>query len=408
MSKAAGNMGAERGTAHLNIVADQIFLKDAGGTYYSTNGAGTEFWRRYLATFGTLSIITRVRPVTTLPAAAMAIDDPRISFVDIPYYRGPLGYLGAAGRVRRMLLPALDRPGAFILRLPGTLPGIASRRLVKAGRGYGTELIGDPSDVFATGGVGGLAAPLWRLLFTRSTRRTVAAAAAASYVNSGRLPTRFPSGEGAFRTHYSNVELPPQLIVPAARTGEVLGPVFHMLLVGTLEQKYKGFDVFIDAAAELKQRGATFRATIAGEGRFKASLEEQAASRGVGDEINFVGRVSRDEIFALLDRSDLLVMPSRTEGLPRAMIEAMARGVPCIGTDVGGIPELLDERHMVSPDRADALAALVERVMGDPAERAAMSRRNIEMARDYVSDILDLRRRQFYEATQAASERPRG
>ena len=85
--------------------------------------------------------------------------------------------------------------------------------------------------------------------------------------------------------------------------------------------------------------------------------------------MHFLGRVDdREAIRAHLDQADLFCMPSHTEGLPRALVEAMARGVPAIGTRVGGIPELLPDEQMVEPGSPAALAVLISALVGS-AER---------------------------------------
>jgi glycosyltransferase involved in cell wall biosynthesis len=101
----------------------------------------------------------------------------------------------------------------------------------------------------------------------------------------------------------------------------------------------------------------------------------------------------RDE----LDRADLFILASRTEGLPRAMLEAMARALPCIGTRVGGIPELLDDDDLVDSGDVTGLAGKIREVAGDRARIGRMSARNLEVASGYRAEILNARRKQFFE-----------
>ena len=104
-----------------------------------------------------------------------------------------------------------------------------------------------------------------------------------------------------------------------------------------------------------------------------------------------------------LDHADLFVLASKTEGLPRAMIEAMARGLPCVGSAVGGIPELLPAEDMVPRGDAHALAARLLTILRDPERLSRMSERNLQTARAYHDSVLDFRRNQFlahlYRAT---------
>ena len=126
---------------------------------------------------------------------------------------------------------------------------------------------------------------------------------------------------------------------------------------------------------------------------------------GVATRVQFPGHVaSGDAVRAELDRADLFVLPSRQEGLPRAMIEAMARGLPCIGSTVGGIPELLATEDMVPPNDASAVARKIREVVGDPPRMVRMSARNLAKAREYSLDVLTHRRERFYEHVRAQTE----
>ena len=87
------------------------------------------------------------------------------------------------------------------------------------------------------------------------------------------------------------------------------------------------------------------------------------------------------------------------------MIEAMARGLPCIGSTVGGIPELLSENDMVPPGDVIALARKIQEVVQDPQRMVAMSRRNLEKAREYRDEVPQQRRIEFYQYVREVNKR---
>src|SRR6202042_2877537 len=99
---------------------------------------------------------------------------------------------------------------------------------------------------------------------------------------------------------------------------------------------------------------------------------------GIEAQVEFVGSVTAGEpVRHELDQADLFILPSRAEGVPRAMLEAMARGLPCIGSSIGGIPELLHKEDLVPADDPAALAKVIATVFADQSRLARMSARNL-------------------------------
>jgi len=111
--------------------------------------------------------------------------------------------------------------------------------------------------------------------------------------------------------------------------------------------------------------------------------------------VRFLGRLGRDDLFSWLDTIDVYAQPSRTEGLPRALVEALSRGVPSIGADTGGIPELLPARNLFPVGDDAALAATITKLLdGDIRVEVA---RGVATSRRFRSDVLNERRNQFLQ-----------
>ena len=145
---------------------------------------------------------------------------------------------------------------------------------------------------------------------------------------------------------------------------------------------------------------------LIGSGRCRAGLEARAAALGLGERVRFCDQLpSGEAVREQLDQADLFVLPSRAEGAPRAMIEAMARGLPCIGSTVGGVPELLAPDDLVPPGDVRVLAGKIRKVLSDSECLARMSKRNLEKAREYRQEILRQRRDEFYRYLLRRTER---
>jgi glycosyltransferase involved in cell wall biosynthesis len=130
-------------------------------------------------------------------------------------------------------------------------------------------------------------------------------------------------------------------------------------VVGRLSPE-KGVDVFLEACALLAQSGQRFSALIAGVGPDEQRLRNQARQLGLDSIVHFLGNVNN--VRTLYDTIDVLVLPSRSEGLPNVLLEALGADRPALCTRVGAIPEVLtDERAgiIVAPNDAPALANAV-------------------------------------------------
>ena len=133
----------------------------------------------------------------------------------------------------------------------------------------------------------------------------------------------------------------------------------------------KAQDVLVRAAAMLKARGVALTLICVGEGSARAGVERLAVELGLGpDELRFLG--FRSDVADLLTASDLFVLPSRAEGLPISLLEAMSHRLPVVCTRVGGNPELVahgETGFLVPVDDPAALSGAMESVARDPALR---------------------------------------
>ncbi len=386
----------------MNVVVsiENRFARTPDGRLWTRAQFPYPFWRRYLEVFDGVRIVARVEAVEAPPEPGLRAGGEGVSVHALPYYVGPRDYLRVARRTREATRTCFGPDDAVILRAPSHLANVTEPHLRRAGHPYALEVVSDPHMVFSPGAVRHPARPFFRWWFARRLRAQCRHAEAVAYVTQGTLQASYPPGPDTYAIGCSDVELgeaafaAPRVYHPAA------GPR-RVIMVGGFDVLYKAQDVLIEAMARLAERGADLRLTLVGEGRLRAQLKAQVARLGLGERVAFTGGLpGAAAVRDALDAADLFVLPSRTEGLPRALVEAMARGLPCLGTTVGGIPELLAPSELVPPNDpaalADALAALAQ----DPARLTALSRKNIEVARAYHEDALRSTRRAFFEAVR--------
>lgn len=173
---------------------------------------------------------------------------------------------------------------------------------------------------------------------------------------------------------------------PADRAALGVSPDAPLVLwVGRLDP-VKGLDELVDAAKILREGGATPTFLLAGAGRYEATLRRRIASVGAQEYVRLLGR--RDDVASLLKAADVFAFPSRTEGLPNALMEAMAAGASIVTTDAAGCRDLVrnGETGLVVPvGDAAALAAAIRRLLEDRALRQRLGAAAAVFARDRCS-----------------------
>jgi glycosyltransferase involved in cell wall biosynthesis len=382
----------------MNVVVavDHRFDCTPDGAVWSQTMYAHRFWEPYLDVFDHVRVVARLRPVSAPAPGWVRADGAGVSFVAVPHYLGPWQYLRRASAVRRAIRGAVQPNDAVILRVHSTIPTLLGQHLRRVGHPHAVDVIADPYDIFSPGAVKHPLRPFFRWWFTRRLRRLCATAVTASYVTEQALQRRYPAPAANFVTHFSDVDLPDGAFVAAPR--DLIGaprPI-SLVTVGSLGHYFKGGDVLVAAVARLVSAGHDVRLVVVGDGKHRPDLEAQARALSVDARVAFRGQLTAGEaVRAELDRADLFVLPSRQEGLPRAMIEAMARALPCIGSTVGGIPELLPAEDLVPANDVDALVRKIAEVISDPDRLYRMSARNLDKAKEYDDSAVRDRRRAF-------------
>ena len=384
----------------LVVALEERFARTPDGAYRTATSYPRAFWDRYLSVFDRVRIACRVLDVPADRSHQRRVDGDRVSVLPLPCYVGPRQYLLMRAAVVRAIRAIDFADSAVLLRVPGVVGSLISRTLPSA-RPYGVEVCGDPFDVFAPGSIDHPLRPFFRWWFSRELARVCRGAACSLYVTQRALQQRYPPPvptrrSTAITVGVSDVEMPDEAYRPFAPSVSRSGSL-RIISVGTLEQMYKGQDLLLKAVARCLAAGLDTRLTLVGTGRLMPVLQKLARELGTADRVTFTGALpSGAAIRAALDEHELFVLASRQEGLPRAMVEAMARGLPCIGTMVGGIPELLPEYALVRPGDVRALTERIVAFGREPKLRERASRENLAAARRYHESVLQPVRENFY------------
>ena len=151
----------------------------------------------------------------------------------------------------------------------------------------------------------------------------------------------------------------------------------RVVQVGTLRH-VKGQDVALRALVLLRADLPHVRLELVGDGPWREHLDALAAELGVRDAVTFAGALGPAQIRERLHRASVCVLPSRSEGLPLTLLEAMAAGAPVVASAVGGVPEVAGEPpcvRLVPPDRPEALAEALRSLLAEPEEAGRLAAR---------------------------------
>ena len=148
----------------------------------------------------------------------------------------------------------------------------------------------------------------------------------------------------------------------------------------------KGHEFLLDALARLRPRFPRLRCVLVGDGPLRNELEARASALGIADRCRFTG--ARADVADVLSVVEIVTLPSRSEGLPFALLEAMVLGKPVVASTVGGNPEVVEEGRtglLVPTADAPALAAAIARMLDRPHDAAAMGARGRARVREHFT-----------------------
>lgn len=307
-----------------------------------TQGTETrDFFERYRTVFPRVEVLARVEDRSEALPNSVRVDGQGVCVIRLDELKGVGGAASLTLRALRGRYPfnrAGFRQRTVILRAPGTVSWatwLACRRMAVED---GVELVSDPEESLSDRAMGNRWASMVRPVATGLVRRILADATAAAYVTERKLQRKYPIRSGTMHS-YSSVEVPSALLHRGMEHAATFGsrPARKLVFVGRLDRPLKGFDVMLEAMATIGRAHPDATLVAVGDGALLPVYRGMARDMGIDHQVSFLGWLpSGWPIFMVLLASDLFVLPSRREGLPRALIEAMAAGLPCIATRVGG------------------------------------------------------------------------
>ena len=300
------------------------------------------------------------------------------------------------GKSKKALLEEIKKSDLVIGRFHSISAIVAARFCRKLKKPFLAEVMGDAWDGYWNHGLAGkiVALPIYL-----GTKKAIKNANYALYVTKSFLQKRYPCD--GFVTHASNVKLT-EIDESALKSRELRidsmpNNEITLMTSANVDVRAKGHKYVIKAIPILKHFGIKVTYYIAGGGD-KDYLSKIAKKYKVYDSVVFLGRLSVDEVFNRIDKTDFYIQPSLQEGVPRAVIEAMSRGCVCLGAKTGGIPELLGEAFIFKRKSAKSISQCILKCLSMDLKVVAHS--NFINSKSFLQSVLDERRNAFFNTVK--------
>lgn len=371
---------------------DTIYYHD--GCYYAESKTKFDFYLRYLRVFDGIRIVVRIQEEHELRNGRVLIDDTRIDILGLPVFRGPKDYARNFFAIKKRLKNVFDGYDTAICRVPSTtafnLCSVARRYKIP----YAVEVVANPKSLinFYTSPIHKFLMRLWHFQLKKAIKDAIGV----SYVTREALQKIYKPSPSAFTEYYSSLSLNTSFFL-GGRVYEKKKTYKICHVCNPIKSPGKGHSEIIKMIPLLKEKGIDCEAVFVGQRTEYADyLDKLAIESGIENNIHYAGFIGVNDLLEVYKQSDIMVFFSHSEGLPRVVLEAMACGLPCVASNVGGIPELLQKSDIFDFHDVEGGATRVFEILTNKDIYENDSVRNYEESLLYRNEILQMRRDAFY------------
>ncbi|WP_214835037.1 glycosyltransferase [Exiguobacterium sp. E4787] len=372
---------------------DGPMYKDINGVYCNTT-LTNEMFSRYFEVIDELVVLIRTLPLdkTYTEANMQKVNLDNMKIVEIPNLNTVKGFLIEKNEYSKIIEHYVEESDLIFARMPSIISDLTIKHSLKQKKKYLVEVGGCAWDAHWNHGfLGKIIAPYVYFKAKSGIKKSDYA----SYVTENWLQKRYPSN--GIHTFASNVYLNKgNNNTLQSRLNKINNVDCKKLKIGTtaaVNVKYKGQEYIIEAISILNRNGYDFTYELVGGGN-PEYLKRIAHKFGVEDKVEFKGLLSKKEVINWLDTIDLYAQPSKQEGLPRALIEALSRGCPAIGSNTAGIPELIGNSVRFDKGDVNAICEILKKL--DKSSLTNYAVINFDKAKEFELENLNLKRNRIY------------
>jgi glycosyltransferase involved in cell wall biosynthesis len=280
-------------------------------------------------------------------------------------------------------------------RMPSTTSNLILSIALKYKKDYLVEVGGCAWDSHWNHGIRG---KIMAVYMFQQEKKYVKRAKFATYVTRYFLQNRYPNKN--YQINCSNVYLKESNIkVLSNRIKKIQEMDMSKVILGqsvnSIDVKYKGGYLVLRSLKKLKELGISFIFQIVGPGE-GVFLKKEAKRLGIENQLKIIGSLTKEEMIQWYQSIDIYIQPSMQEGLPRAMIEAMSLGCPAIGSNVGGIPELLDKQQIFNPKIIKEITDVITSIL-DKNLLIKLASDNFKKAKEYEITKIENNRNKIFD-----------
>lgn len=382
---------------------DGPLYRDRNGIYCNVT-LTDEMFKRYFSVVDKLYIVVRTyksdKTYQELNMKPLTISN--IEVVEVQNFNSLKGFIIEKKKFEKSIEELVRTADLIFARMPSNTSNTVLKVARKLKKRYLVENGGCAWDSYWNHGlIGKMVAPLMYL----SEKKYVAGADYATYVTKEFLQRRYPNQN--VTTNCSNVYLQNvEEKVLEDRINKIkctdCQKVVFGQAVNSIDVKYKGEHLVLQAMGILKKQGIIIEYQVVGPGTGEFLLEV-AKKFDVLDQFRIIGTLKKEEIFDWYKSIDVYIQPSKQEGLPRSVIEAMSVGNPCLGSRIAGIPELLDEECLFNPNSINTIVEAMKKLLNTET-MTNQATINFERAKEYnIVDIENRRREIFLKYKESIS-----
>lgn len=374
---------------------DGPMFKDKNGIYCNTT-LTSEMFKRYYSVVDKLIIVIRTFKIdiTYIEANLNKVELDNVEFIEIENLNNIKNFILKKSIYQKIIFEKVKEADLIFARIPSIISDMTISCCKKLKKKYLAEVGGCVWDAYFNHSlIGKIVAPYMyykEKIGVRDSCYTI-------YVTEKWLQKRYPTK--GYSINASNVYLK-KIDEKVIENRKVKIKKFsreNEIIIGTtaaVDVKYKGQEYVIKAIKLLEKEGYKFRYELVGGGNPKY-LKEIAKKNKIEEKIIFKGVMLKNEVMRWLETIDIYIQPSKQEGLPRALIEALSMGVPALGSKTAGIPELLKDEFVFKRGNVCEIKEKIESIFIKNLEDIVQE--NINKSKEFEVSYLNQKREKIYK-----------